>query len=363
MHDVATMLRYGAVKHFTGRDGKARAFSVGAWVAGALFGNTKARDWCIARGIAFDREVGGVARAASVGVGTAGGFLVPHEVMAEILVVRERYGVLRKLCRVAPMASDVQNWPKETTGFTAEVVAEGAAITAVTAAFGSVGLVARKWGVLSSISSELAEDAVLDIAEWFIESVGRAFAQAEDTAGFNGDGSATYHGIAGICAKLTAGSMAGAVLATSGHDTAAEIDATDIGLAVSALPARAWPNARWFLHPAMYANALCRLAANTGGLAATTNPDGTITANYLGRPVEFVPSMATGSADVSGQIMLAFGDVRQAVTFGERRGVTVARSENGSTSRPTNCSYGQPNASTSWRTTSATAARPARSSA
>ena len=84
-----------------------------------------------------------------------------------------------------------------------------------------VNLVARKLAVLTRMSSELAEDAIIDLAAWLAEEVAYAFAEKEDDCLFNGDGTSTYGGIQGVLNKLSG--KAGAMSATSGVDTFAEV--------------------------------------------------------------------------------------------------------------------------------------------
>jgi hypothetical protein len=52
------------------------------------------------------------------------------------------------------------------------------------------------------MSTELAEDAVISIADDLAQEMGYAFAVAEDAAGWTGDGTSTYGGIRGVKTKL-----------------------------------------------------------------------------------------------------------------------------------------------------------------
>jgi hypothetical protein len=54
------------------------------------------------------------------------------------------------------------------------------------------------------MSTELAEDAVISIADDLAQEMGYAFAVAEDAAGWTGDGTSTYGGISGVKTKLAA---------------------------------------------------------------------------------------------------------------------------------------------------------------
>src|SRR5678815_3411213 len=175
-----------------------------------------------------------IRNAQSEGSNTAGGFLVPDVMERTIIDLREDYGVFRQLARIRPMSSDHMVIPRRSSGLTAVPIGEGVEITDSTKLWNNVTLTARKWAVLTKYSSEIAEDAVISIAEDLASEIAYAFAYAEDNAGFNGDGSSTYHGITGIVKKFTnqvsagASTYAGALDAASGHDTFAEIDATDL---------------------------------------------------------------------------------------------------------------------------------------
>jgi HK97 family phage major capsid protein len=52
------------------------------------------------------------------------------------------------------------------------------------------------------MSTEIAEDAVIAIADWLVGEIAYAFASKEDDCGFNGDGTSTYGGMRGISADL-----------------------------------------------------------------------------------------------------------------------------------------------------------------
>jgi HK97 family phage major capsid protein len=123
--------------------------------------------------------------------------LVPEEMMNEIIVLRETYGVFRKECRVVPMGRDTLNWPRRTGGLTAYFMARRRRITESSASFDNVNLTAKKLGALTKLSTEIAEDAVINIADYIVDEIAYAFASKEDDCGFNGDGTSTYGGMTG----------------------------------------------------------------------------------------------------------------------------------------------------------------------
>lgn len=317
--------RTGRLKTFKGEGADKRALGFGHFVLASVYGSAKSQKWCAENGIDI--------KAHAEGVNTTGGVFVPEEFSQDIIDLRDTYGVFRRLCQVVPMGRDTITIPRRTGGLTAYAVGEASAITASDTAWDNVRLTAQKWGVLTLMSSELDEDAVINFGDMLAGEIAYAFAVAEDTAGFSGDGSATYHGIRGILTKFTDGlgsgsnPLAGAVDAASGHDTFAEIDSTDINTLMSKLPQYAYLRGR----PAFFASQVAwtlvfqRLTLGAGGL---TKDDitGAIQYRYLGYPVEIIPAMPTSTGDLSDLPMLLFGDIAMAVAFGDRRGMTLARS-------------------------------------
>jgi HK97 family phage major capsid protein len=196
-----------------------------------------------------------------------------------------------------------------------------------------VRLTANKWGVLTLMSSELDEDAAVAVGDLLIGEVAYAFALAEDTAGFAGDGSATYHGIRGFLQLFAdqvsggASTLAGAVDAASGHDTFAEIDTGDLQKLMGALPTYVYRrgNVSFYASQVAWANVFQRLIMGSGGITKD-DVTGAVVYRYNGFPVEITPSMPTTTGDLSDKAMLLFGDISLAAAFGDRRGMTVARS-------------------------------------
>ncbi len=114
---------YSTLKNFKDReiDGRTvravdQAYVGGMWFKATLLDNREAQEWCKSRGIS-------VTKAQGEGVDSAGGFLVPEELMANIIVLREQFGVFRRECQVVPMGTDTLNWPRRTGGSASSTVA------------------------------------------------------------------------------------------------------------------------------------------------------------------------------------------------------------------------------------------------
>ena len=189
---------YGTLKHFKDREigGQVvravdQAYAAGMWFKATLMDNAEAKEWCKTRGISIQKAQG-------EGVDSAGGFLVPEELLANIIVLREQFGVFRKECTVVPMGSDTLNWPRRTGGLTAYFTGENQAATESQASWDGINLTAKKLGALTRMSNEIAEDAVVSVADWLVGEIAYAFASKEDDCGFNGDGTSTYGGMRGL---------------------------------------------------------------------------------------------------------------------------------------------------------------------
>ena len=187
---------------------------------------------------------------------------MPEDFDSEILSVVETYGAFRQGADVQFIARDAVTRPRRVGGVTASWTPEGAVIPTSDMSLDGITVSMRKVAAMIRASSEVIDDAAADLGEWFVREVGLAFAQAEDAAGFAGDGSATYAGQTGLTAKLT--DTANAVSATTGHDTSEEVDATNIGAVMGAVLGSAYPGACWYVAPAAYGQIICRLAATSG---------------------------------------------------------------------------------------------------
>lgn len=297
------------------------AYTSGQFILATLFKRQSAMRWM------QDRFGSDFMAALGENVGTKGGFLVPDEFSQAVIDLREEYGIARRVCRVLPMGSDTLLIPRQTGNMTTYYVGENTEITASDVAFDQVTLVARKLAAITRIASELAEDAVVDIAQLVVRDIAWGFANAEDNALFNGDGTSTYGGIYGVRPKIIDGNhAAGAVDAASGNDTFAEVTLADLHNMMAALPQYALRNAAFYISQPGFALVLERLTAAAGG-----NTIGTLEAGmqprFLGYPVYVTQAMPTSTGDLSNVVMVLFGDMSLAATMGDRRMIRVMQDE------------------------------------
>lgn len=260
-------------------------------------------------------------------VNTSGGYLVPEEFETTLIDLREQYGVFRRNLRPTPMARDTKTVPKRASGLTAYYVGENASITESTKGWGRVQLIAKKLAVLAKYSSELDEDSIINTGDDLAGEIAYAFANAEDNAGFVGDGTSTYGGITGVRTAIDAvSSNAGIATQLSGNTWAATTLA-DFNNVKSKLPqyATVRGNCKWFVSSAFWANVMEKLALAAGGVTSLEILSGAPNPRFLGFPVEISQVLPTATAVAT--IPALLGDLNLACAMGDRRQTTIAFSE------------------------------------
>jgi hypothetical protein len=199
--------RYGQLKAFTAKSvggtdfaPDERAFRFGMWGLAAR-GNATAKEWCAEHGIGlhekkFSDEL--LQKLHSEGTNTAGGYLVPEEFGTDLILLREQYGVARRLCKIVPMASDTRTDPRQTGGLTSYFVGEGAAGTESTMAWDQVRLTAKDLMTLSRMTNQVNADAIINFGDTLAYECAYSSALKEDQCLFLGDATSTYGGITGV---------------------------------------------------------------------------------------------------------------------------------------------------------------------
>lgn len=311
----ATVRRGYNLKAFKQDDEKAFAF--GQWVRAAC-GIPNAINWCNTHGVnmAVHNE----------GTNSAGGYLVPIQFDNNIISLVNEYGVFRRNARIRPMTGDTLQVPRRDSGLTAYWTAESAAATESDKTWSQVELRAKKLMAFTRISNELNEDAIVSIADDIAVEIARAFAYAEDVAGFTGTGLSTQGSITGVTTKLKAAAgtptttSAGGVIVGTGN-LMSEITLADFNSVVGVCPDYALGNAKWYCSPLFFANVMQRLAYAAGG-NTTGNITGGTSREFMGYPVELPNVLPT--TDANSQILCLFGDLSGAASFGDRRSTTIA---------------------------------------
>lgn len=295
----------------------------GHWLLATLYGNEKARTWC-------DKNFVAVRKATSEGINSAGGFLVPDELERAILDLRDSFGAFRRRACVWPMGSDSSSFPRRTG--TAQAFFFGEGTSAQTNAGTStnmdqVKLTAKKLGALVLLSSELDEDAIVEMVDYIANELAWALAAKEDDCAFNGDGTSSFGGMRGLAFLINDGNHATAkITAASGHNTFATLDNADLGALAGAVRASANSRAAWFVSQTGLGQTFHRLAGASGALQSAI-VDGILTPTYNGYPIIVTQKLPLIATTLTGKAMMAFGDMYGAAVLGQRRGLTIKRSD------------------------------------
>jgi len=326
------------VPKYTGRlkafkddnDGEAiqKAFRFGHFLRAAC-GNQKSYGYCMDEGIISKGHLGGT--------NNVGGFLVPDEFETELIKLREERGVARQNIRVRPMASDTMKIPRHTGGLTAAFVAEAAAISESTMTLAQVSLIAKKIGVLTTISNELGEDAFLSVADQVAQDIAYAFADKEDHCLFMADGTddVTDGNIDGLASAMAAdASDAGTfetaeVTANTAAGVRSKITMELVLEMLGQLPHYADSAAtKWYMHKSVYHQYFRDLALSEGGgTTATEILNGKLVPQLFGYDVVFTQVMPSAGTTADNTRIAYFGDLSQACSMGDRRQTTIQTSD------------------------------------
>jgi len=293
------------------------AYRAGQWLLSTVYGNEKAAKYCKEHGI-NERVMGGNSL-------TGGGAVIPVEMEQAVIDLRDTYGAARKLAKIRQMKSDAMTIPKRTGGVTAYYFddEDGSGITASDKSWGQVQLVAKKLGVLSRVSKDMVEDAIINVVDDLASEMAYAFAVKEDDAFINGDGTSSYGGIQGVKTLFEATAYLSRVTTDSGIDTFVEVDATDLAKLMAAVATYAKPGAIWLCSETAKSLVFDRLASAAGG-TTMSEIGGAAQARYLGHNIITTESMpATVGADQTNKAFLMFGAFNMSTSLGARRGIEV----------------------------------------
>jgi len=194
--------------------------------------------------------------------------------------------------------------------------------------FSQVGLVPKKFCCICKVSSELEEDSVVAIGEILGTSIARSMAKKEDLIGFVGDGTSDYFGMRGIAGALrdvdeTIANIKG--LKVGSGDTYAELTLDDFEGTVAILPDDADDGAKWYVNRKFFFNVMQPLARAAGAADMFSILSDRKERYFMGYPVEFVSAMP--GAGAASQICALLGDLQLGAYLGERRILTIARSQ------------------------------------
>lgn len=216
-------------------------------------------------GAAYAALPGPLQNALSEGSDGAGGFVVPPDVQAEMLVRTAQQSVMRRLCRVVTTSRDKVVWPKiapnadnpniYSSGFVGSMVGETPAFTETGPAFQDFEVPIRKGRVATKLSNDWLADSVGNMLAFLSENGAENMALLEDYELLNGDGTA-FHPLGllnseGARTLVASGGMAvdveGSTANTISNSTSDVGSAPLIKGLAYALPSQYAENASWLM--------------------------------------------------------------------------------------------------------------------
>ncbi len=301
----ATVRKSHSLKSFKGEDANEKAYSFGQFIKAAN-GDYRAAQWCSDRGI----EVGKFAVHNST-TNSAGGYLVPTQYSDDIAQLINSYGVARQECKVISMGSDTFNRPKRSSGLTAYPIAESAQTTESTKSYGNIQLVAKNWGIITRMTRQLSEDALISVADDLMNEIAYQFAYAEDNCLFNGDGTSTYNSITGLNSAITtaAADSSSNPNVVSNTATSGSVAISDITSLMGSLNRFSSNGAKFYCNSATYWSELMKAAYGTSGTNVVNVVEGA-NVKLMGKPVVFCDILADG--------VVYYGNLAQVADFGDR---------------------------------------------
>ena len=252
------------------------------------------------------------------------GYTVDSELSAEIRHLITEYGVARREMSTIQLTKNEYKANTLITEPTLFWVDEGAVIGSTQVVLGQDSLKLKKLGAIVALTSELIDDAEVDLFAFIASRLAEGFAKAEDLAFFTGAGEA----------DTTNGKFTGVLNNTDINEypmTASTIEGItveDLNAVVDATPSGALANAKWYLHRTM--KSILRTLKDEEGryIYQPLSPAGF--ENILGYPVVEVEVFPTRDDDADETPFLLFGDLRKACIFGYKGGIEADMFEAGS---------------------------------
>ena len=290
----------------------------------SMLGNKKSQEWM---------KNNTSAKAANETTNSAGGFLVPDELIDSIIWLRDQYGVVRRNSDVKTMTSDVLQVPKNSVSPTAYWVTDNTNITESSPTFDRVQVLAKKLAIFSQVSSELDEDSVVSLGAhlaadyaWKIESeIDRVCMIGSSATATDGNINGFITEVNGVASNL--GIVAGATGSAANYNA---ITLANFRTMVGKLPLYADKpgEAKWYMSKAFFNDVVAARLDALGGNAALdimNFQNGTPT--LYGYPIEFSQHLASVAAGTANAPLCAFGNLKTGCVYGDRRDLSIKVSD------------------------------------
>lgn len=210
------------------------------------------------------------AKALQEGNDSAGGFLVPPDIQAEMLVRAAQQSVFRRLGRIVNTSRDKVIYPRVapasatasglasggasvfSSGFIGNWAGETPAFTDTDPTFGTFEIPIKKIRVATKLSNDFLSDAVINVGSWLAQNGGENMALVEDQGFIGGNGGALQpKGLLAETDLQTGGASAvdveGSTVNTVSNTVSAAGSAPKLINVVYVLPAQYANGAQWLM--------------------------------------------------------------------------------------------------------------------
>ncbi len=252
------------------------------------------------------------------------GYTVDSELSAEIRHLITQYGVARREMSTIQLTKNEYKANSLVTEPTLFWVDEGAVIGSTQVVLGQESLKLKKLGAIVALTSELIDDAEVDLFAFVAGRLAEGFAKAEDLAFFTGagDNDTTNGKFTGL---LNNEDINEYVMDASSIES---ITVEDLNSVVDKTPSGALSGAKWYLHRSM--KSILRTLKDGEGryIYQPLSPSGF--ENILGYPVVEVEVFPTRTDDDEKTPFMLFGDLKKACILGYKGGIEADMFEAGS---------------------------------
>ena len=259
-----------------------------------------------------------------------GGYAVDSELSAEIRHLVTQYGVARQEMNTQTLSKNSYKANDLATDVSVFWTDEASQINSTQIVLGQGTLELKKLASIVAVTSELLSDEEIDLFSFIGGRIAEAFAEAEDEAFFNGDGTSTYGSFTGL---LEAGDVNSVTLA-SGDTGFSSVSAEKLLDMQDSTPQGAQKNAKYFMHRSVF-NLIRKLrsdsvsAGDSAGLFLYQAPGAGEPIMLWNKPVVLVEVMPTTSDTASDTAFVIYGDLRRGCILGTKPTISGKRFDAG----------------------------------
>jgi HK97 family phage major capsid protein len=245
----------------------------------------------------------------------AGGYLIPPELVAEVIRIAEKqYGLARRDFRYLPFTGpgNSRTIPALASGVSVYWTNEAAAKTSTGATFSLVTQTLKKLAAIVPMTEEIIEDSSINLTALVAELFAEAVSKEEDLQFFNGTGS-PWTGI------LNNGSVNVVRIDTTDPTDVVADDLLDM---IDATPTGALAGSKFYMSRSVY-SVIRKLKEDGSGAYIVSPPTADGPASIWGYPIEVSDAFPATSVTGTSKPFVLFGNLGVCAIFGDKQQLRV----------------------------------------